>query len=223
MNTIQNKPYDGKLIYKGYEKLYNLLYEKYYHHSNIIQCTYYSIAHNEIQFETDGFNAGSYHFIGHLSSYRWHKIYMMPMHNLNPVQIRVDTSEEEGIRYVFDSSIEFPTMYGVEPIIGDILIFDNPINPELKMPFVVTGGIEKSNISNKYFSRVNITGYPIKVSELDNQVINTYCYIDLFRKIYKIEDALILLKSIETKINKEKIIKTFYNGVHKILHTKTIN
>jgi len=205
----------GKLHPVGYEdNFYDMLYNIYADTKYPYFCTYYSVDHDKMVLSKNEFDGLSYGFLGENSTYRWKKIHMFPISKFDQVTFRIETDEESGVKQVYETNIEYPTMFGVEPIYGDIILVPNAANKNIITPFVITGDIEKSNAGSFSFIRAQVRAYPFLEKEIDRQVTDEYCYIDLFKAIYKLELAMPMLKSIEMKMNLErKLLNSYKNGL----------
>lgn len=212
MNTNHNY-YNGKLHQVGFEDaFFNLLYNTYNNTKYPYFVTYYNMDHSVMDFGTDEFDVGSYEFLGNLSSFRWRKIYNFPLSKIDQISFRVNTDEERGVHSEYETSVEYPTMIGVEPIFGDIMRITNPADKSMSTTFILTGDIEKSSAGKVNFIRAQMSAFNINLEKLENQTTTEYVYVDIFKKIYDIQTGLLLIKATEIKTELDVTIQKMKRG-----------
>lgn len=182
--------------YQYIHEYQQLLYDFYSktHVSYIV--TYYNLDTTSTVWEDINILGGSYEKIGSLSGIKWNKYLLLPIYFPEEISTALEANEI-GLIKENDSHIVLPTSYNITPYTRDIVkleqSFLRPTN-DIYPIFSVTG-IEKTTNTDKYFYRLKIEVEQSRtITDIDQQVNNTYIFFEYTKKIYTLQDATFLTK-----------------------------
>lgn len=191
---MSRENYRGKFNLHDYGQYFQNYYNEYFDFNHAYICTYYHVNMEASLFDND-LEAGSYdQLVGDHSGYVWDVIYSFPIFTIDKVDFRVQMDEQRGVFQELETTISFPSMFGLEPMFGDVLIFEDIHNPALKRVYYVSTTLEKSIPGNKTYFRVGLKGYNIlDWNQFYSQVNDSYIFVDIFSSIYELDLGLSLL------------------------------
>jgi len=206
--------------YQNYRRLYEyvheyqkLIYEVYSKTVNRFLVTYYNINKETTVWDDEFVFGGSYERIGDLTGMRWNKYLLLPVYYPDEVSTAF-AGEDIGYIKEGESSITFPSSYGIQPYPGDLVKFEQaflrPTNDTYPI-FIVTNA-EKSVNTDKTFWKLKIE---VRESEItthaDRQLSNIFTFFEYTKKIYEISDASFLTKMLDKNEALRARLKELYD------------
>jgi len=197
---------------------FHYVYELYATEYPAYPITYYSMDYDNSILEDQYLDGGTYekNGLGPLSGKKWKKIMMFPVHNIEQIQPSFDPSEKGLIlRDSETSSFTFPDVYGMKPVEGDFIIFDQGFMQQdinIKPMFVVSG----LSLAH-YGDYLNIYKCTVRVvgdfrSTIEQQISSYHMFLEFDKKIHRVDNAHILLEMERKNFNlSEKLRGLFHN------------
>jgi len=157
---------------------------------------YYNLDIENSNIEKDKLQNGSYEMIGDLSNYKWRKILLMSVNEVEPLNM-IPTADERGVTYSEKfTTMMFPQIYELIPRIHDFLSFDclNVLNNYNKrsLPMFEVVSIEKSNDFDIGFFKVMCKVSYVTSHNLDKQLSGVYSLVDFEKQIYPIDQSIVI-------------------------------
>jgi len=187
------------------EDFLNLVYRFYAQHGIAYVCTYYHLDLTNSICDKDILDGASYEDIGEWSGLVWEKILMVPMYNTEQVSVNFFADERGFTKAEQKTSFNFPTLYGIIPTAKDFVIFDEIVVNKDSQPrdYQVFQVVNKERATNSWFDfwRVNVDITHWKKSQLDEQVRETFIFIDYEKQIYPATIGQILYSNMQKNSN----------------------
>lgn len=181
---------------------YNTLYEIYTKDYVGYPVTYYSVDFDKSIYDRDELEGGSYDKfgVGDLSGFKWKKIILLPVYGIEQIQ-PMFTGDEKGLT-LSDSentSCSFSESYGLLPNEWDVInfyqdfMFDYDVPTE---PIFVVKNTSMATYGKITHWKCDLKVAPFTLSDLENQVSEVLMFLEVTKKIYTIETAQEILKSL---------------------------
>lgn len=183
-------------IYDYIHEYQNLIYNFYSKDVVAFLTTYYHIDTQDTIWEDENVFAGSYDRVGELSGVKWNKILLLPVYYIEDVTTSFD-GQDIGYIKENDSILVIPSTYGFTPLPNDKIKFEQeylrPTNDVY--PVFNVGGIEKSVNADRLFWKMKVhVEQSVTISQLEQQISNTYTFFEYDKKIHTIPDAQFLAR-----------------------------
>lgn len=200
-------------IYDYIHEYQRLVYEYYSVHGVAFLVTYYNIDPNNTIWDNENLLGGSYERIGDLTGMRFRKILSLPVYWFDDVQSVFD-GQQIGYIKEGQSTMVFPSSYGITPYPGDFVKFEQsflrPTNDVY--PVFVVGGVEKSANTDKTFWKTNIqVRESLKTSDVDAQVTDILSFVEYDKKIHRLDDAASIARTLIKNDNLSIRLKSLYD------------
>ncbi len=181
-------------IYDYIHEYQNLIYDFYSKDVVAFLTTFYHIDTSSTIWEDENVFAGSYDRVGEYSGVRWNKILLLPVYYIEDVSTAFD-AQDIGYIKENDSTIVIPSTYGFTPLPNDKIKFEQaylrPTNDVY--PVFNVGGVEKSVNTDRLFWKMKIhTEQSVTLTQLEQQVSETYTFFEYDKKIHTVPDAQFL-------------------------------
>lgn len=167
---------------------FNLVYQFYAQHGIAYICTYYHLDLTNSICDKDILDNASYETIGDLSGLVWEKILMLPMYNIEEVQIPFFADEKGFTKSEQKTSLNFPSLYGITPTAKDFIQFDefvlNENSSQSQYPLFQVVNQERATNTFFDFWRINLDVTFWTKSQVENQVRETFIFVDYEKDIY---------------------------------------
>lgn len=216
MNINSRFPNQSKFITNNnYINDYIDLVNDYYSNWNLntIKVTYYNLDIENSVIDKEKLNGGSYEIVGKKSGWRWRKVLEVPINGLSQVNT-TPTNDEKGTtnsEKLLDAF--FPRTIGIVPKVHDFIaleqfnvnnhyILNNP-------PLYEVVNIEKSNEFELAFYKINMKISYVTKDAIDMQLHDILDFVDFEKKLYALDQSIILQKLIEQKC--ENKIKNLFD------------
>jgi hypothetical protein len=178
-------------IYDYIHEYQNLIYNFYSKDVVAFLTTFYHIDTGNTVWEDENVFAGSYDRVGEFSGVQWNKIILLPVYYIEEVSTSFD-AQDIGYIKEGDSTLIIPSTYGFTPLPNDKIKFEQeylrPTNDVY--PVFNIGGIEKSVNTDKLFWKIKVhVEQSVTISQLEQQVSDTYTFFEYDKKIHTIPDA----------------------------------
>lgn len=187
------------------EDFLNLVYRYYAQHGIAYICTYYHLDLTNSICDKDILDAASYEDIGDWSGLVWEKILMVPMYNTEQVSINFFADERGFTKSEQKTSFNFPTLYGIIPTSKDFVVFEEVVlNKNYSSTQVpVFQVVNQERATNTWFDfwRVNMDVSHWEKSQLDQQVRETFIFIDYEKQIYPATIGQVLYSNMQKNTN----------------------
>jgi len=186
-------------LYSYIHDYQNLLYNFYSKHHVAFLTTYWNINKDETIWDDEHMFGGAYERTGDLSGMKWDKYLLLPIYFPDEITTAFDGSET-GYNKEQESSIVFPSSYGITPYPGDIVKLEQQfLNPnDNTYPTFVVGGIEVHPNTEYRFWKLKIQVFQSeKTAAVENQTEDVFVFFDYDKKIHPLDDAIALAKLME--------------------------
>ena len=180
---------------------YKTVYELYTDVSPAYPCTYYNIDWDKSVYD-ESLMGGSYERggLGELSGIKYRKIQMLPIYNVESIQPSYDGSETGfNMKESEQTSITFPSSYGIIPYPWDIVFFDQAFmfrGQETAVAFVVKNK-ELSTYGDITHYRLRLeaagSGRGDAIRKVEDQVVDKYVFLEVTKKTHPSHLASLLL------------------------------
>ena len=201
-------------IYDYIHEYQNLIYNFYSKDVVAFLTTYYHIDTEDTIWEDENIFAGSYDRVGEFSGVKWNKVLLLPVYYIEDVTTSFD-GQDIGYIKDNDSTLIIPSTYGFTPLPNDKIKFEQeylrPTNDVY--PVFNVGGIEKSVNADRLFWKMKVhVEQSITISQLEQQVSDTYTFFEYDKKIHTISDAEFLARLLAKNEDIREITKdTLYD------------
>ena len=200
-------------IYDYIHEYQKLIYDVYSKFASAFLTTYYNINKETTVWDNEYVSGGMYERVGDLTGLKWNKYLLLPIFYIEDVTT-VFAGEDIGFIKENETTLVFPSTYGIQPYPGDIVKFEQsylrPTNDTYPI-FVVTN-LEKSVNTDRTFWRMKVE---IKKSEIttrvDKQVSDTFVFFDYTKKIYPVNSASFLTKMLSKNERIKSRLKELYD------------
>lgn len=185
---------------------FELLYNYYSAAGNRTPLTYYHLDLSNSVCDKTILAGGSYQRFGELSGRRWKKINMLPVYNIEQVQLAL-TSDESGNNFNSNTSFFLPTIYQIQPHVHDFMIYeqikerDDPYTAYT--PMYEVNNVEKTSQAKLTFWKVQLEVSGNIKDQIEKQLSGNYTFVEYEKQIYPTSDAIFLQKMIvkNSKLN----------------------
>jgi len=189
-------PQNYNRIYDYVHEYQELLYDYYAEHAPRFLTTYYNMNFEETVWDDDQIMGGAYQPTGELSGIRRNKILLLPIYFPDEITTLFEGSEE-GYQKNTETSIVIPCKHGFIPYPNDIIKFEQDYLSYVNdtYPLYRVTGIEIHPNTNKRFWKLKLRVFQSLTTEaVDEQVINTYSFVEYNKQIHWLEDAQFISK-----------------------------
>jgi len=186
-------------LYGYIHEYQNLVYDYYAKIGVAFLVTYWNINKDKTVWDDDQILGGSYERTGSLTGIKFDKYLLLPVYFTDEINTGFDATET-GQNKEQETTIVFPSVYGITPYPGDIVkleqAFMRPTNNVYPL-FIVTG-VEIHPNTDRRFWKLKIKVYQSKViSDVDDQVEDVFVFFDYDKKIHTLDEATILAKMLD--------------------------
>ena len=202
--------YEWMEHYSQYISEYKRLRTMYADYVPMIFCTYYRLD-TEISIYDNKYNS-AYELLGNLTGLKWDKILLFPVTYGSFIQNNLDYNEKGIVSIGTDTQVTVVLEMGLTPKIDDLLIFnDAGATPGYEGNILYrVKNIEISNIgSDKYEHKLSLEAVHAKPQQIENQVHDTYIYVDTYRSIYENSTGTILIDCDSKAVSLEEAIRSY--------------
>jgi len=198
---------------QNWERLYEYIHEYqelvldvYSKHGVAFLTTYWNINKDTTVWDKKQMYAGSYEKTGNLSGMKWDKYLLLPVYFAEEISTSFDGSET-GLIKEQETSIVFPSIYGITPYANDIVKFESEFlqSENDTYPIFKVTGVEPYPNTEKRYWKLRCKVYESKGTEkLESKTEDTYVFVDYDKKIHTVEEA----KTIARMLVKDEELKT---------------
>ena len=186
-------------LYSYIHDYQNLLYNFYSKHHVAFLTTYWNINKDTTIWDNEDIFGGSYERLGNLSGMKWNKYLLLPVYFPDEITTSFDGSDT-GYNKEQETTIVIPSSYGITPYPGDIIKFEqqflNPINNTY--PIFIVGGIDIYPNTENRFWKMKVQVFQSEgISAIENQTENIFVFFDYDKKIYTLNESIVLIKLME--------------------------
>lgn len=199
---------------QNWERLYDYIHEYqelvldyYSKHGVAFLTTYWNINKDTTVWDDTQMFGGAYETTGDLSGIKWDKYLLLPVYFADEISTAFDGSET-GLIKEQETSIVFPSIYGITPYAGDFVKFESEFLQSTNdtYPLFEITGIEPFPNTEKRYWKLKCKVFQSKgIEKLEAKTENTYVFFDYDKKIHTVEEATtlarMLAKDEELKIN----------------------
>jgi hypothetical protein len=199
---------------QNWERLYEYIHEYqelvldyYSKHGVAFLTTYWNINKDTTVWDKEQMYAGAYEKTGKLSGMKWDKYLLLPVYFSEEISTAFDGSET-GLIKEQETSIVFPSIYGITPYAGDVVKFESEFlqSENDTYPIFKITGVEPYPNTEKRYWKLHCKVYQSKSTDkMEAKTENTYVFFDYDKKIHTVEEAQtlarMLVKDEELKIN----------------------
>lgn len=190
--TIQNY----ERLYQYIHEYQNLLYDYYSKHVVRFLVTYYNLNVDQTIWEDEDIFGGAYEDTGDLSGVKRNKILLLPVYYPEEINTAFD-GEDIGYNKNTETTIVIPSTYGFTPYPDDVLKFEQdflrPTN-DIYPLYHVTGVEIHPNTDRRYWRLKCQVFQSETLSAVDEQVENTYSFVEYDKQIHTLADAQFISK-----------------------------
>ena len=198
---------------QNWERLYEYIHEYqelvldvYSKHGVAFLTTYWNINKDTTVWDKKQMYAGSYEKTGNLSGMKWDKYLLLPVYFAEEISTSFDGSET-GLIKEQETSIVFPSIYGITPYANDIVKFESEFlqSENDTYPIFKVTGVEPYPNTEKRYWKLRCKVYESKGTEkLESKTEDTYVFVDYDKKIHTVEEA----KTIARMLVKDEELNT---------------
>lgn len=210
---IRNYSYIGDY----YKTLYDIYTKDYVGYP----VTYYSVDFDRSVYDRDELSGGSYDKfgVGDLSGFKWKKIILLPVYGIEQIQ-PVFTGDEKGLTLADseNTSCSFSESYGLLPTEWDVLNFYQDFMFDYEVPTEPIFIVKNTSIAT--YGKIthwkcDLKVAPFTLADLENQVSEVMMFLEVTKKIYTMETAQEILKTLNTlqTIGKTHVSKIYDDKV----------
>jgi len=200
-------------IYDYIHEYQNLIYNFYSKDAVAFLTTYYHVSTQETVWEDENIFGGSYDRVGEYSGVKWNKILLLPVYYIEEINTAFD-GQDIGYIKENDTTLVIPSTYGFTPLPNDKVKMEQeflrPTNDVY--PIFNVGGIEKSVNADRLFWKIKVhVEQSVTLSQLDQQVLETYTFFEYDKKIHSLNDAEFLTRLLAKNEDLRTITTTLYD------------
>lgn len=200
-------------LYGYIHEYQRLVYEYYSKHSVAFLTTYYHIRKEETIWEDEFIMGGPYEQIGELQGIKREKILLLPVYFADEIATLFD-GQEIGYHKENETTIVFPSEYGIIPLPHDIIKFEQeflrPSNDTY--PLFHVSGVEIHPNTDRRFWKLKLETIQSRItSEVETQVIETKVFFDYDKKIHSLQNAEFLTKMMAKNKDLKDILSQLYD------------
>lgn len=183
-------------IYSYIEEYQRLILDFYSKVHTAFLVTYYSLDSTATIWDNELLMSGSYEKIGNFSGIKWKRIILLPVFFIEEISTQFDGQEIGYIKENFTSFV-IPSSYGLIPKPNDIIKLEQSYLRSVNdtYPLFIVTGLEKSSNTDKTFWKIRVEVEQSRTkNEIDQQVTESFVFLEYFKRIYSIEDAEFIIK-----------------------------
>ena len=198
---------------QNWERLYEYIHEYqelvldyYSKHGVAFLTTYWNINKETTVWDKQQMYGGAYEKTGNLSGMKWDKYLLLPVYFSEEIATQFDGSET-GLIKEQETSIVFPSIYGITPYANDIVKFESEFlqSENDTYPIFKVTGVEPYPNTEKRYWKLKLKVYESKGTErLESKTEDTYVFVDYDKKIHTVEEA----KTLARMLAKDEELKT---------------
>ena len=178
-------------LYEYIQEYFQLVYQYYSRHAVAFLVNYYHISKENSIWETDKLYGGAYERLGDLSGIKYDKYLLTPVYFIEETGAEFEGTEE-GYKKKSETSMVFPSSYGITPYAGDYVKFEQsylqPINDTY--PIYTVGEIEKSSNTAITFWKTKLyVEQSRSTNELDKQTNGVYVFFDYDKQFHTLDES----------------------------------
>lgn len=171
-----------------------LVYDYYSKIGVAFLVTYYNIDTLDTVWEDEYMMNGPYEKIGNLTGLKWKKYLLLPVYFIDEMNTQFDGSEVGYIKEN-ETTMVIPSSFGLQPYPNDIVKLEQeylrPTN-DVYPVFTVTGIEKSTNADRSFFKMKLMIEQSRTLTEVENQVTDTYTFFEYTKKIYELTDSVFL-------------------------------
>ena len=198
-------------LYEYIQEYQELVLDYYSKHGVAFLTTYWNINKDTTVWDKEQMYAGSYEKTGDLSGMKWDKYLLLPVYFSEEISTGFDGSEI-GLVKEQETSIVFPSIYGITPYANDVVKFESEFlqSENDTYPIFKVTGVEPYPNTEKRYWKLKCKVYESKGTErLEVKTEDTYVFVDYDKKIHTVEEA----KTIARMLAKDEELKTNLNDM----------
>lgn len=199
-------------IYEYIHEYQNLVYDYYSKHVVAFLTTYYNLNVCETIWEDEDLMGGAYEQVGELSGIKRNKILVLPLFYSEEYSTAFD-GQEIGLVKENETSFVMPSTYNFKPYPNDIIkleqTFLSPNNDTFPL-FIVTGVEIHPNTERRFWKIRAKTFQSEGLSSVEEQVINTYSFVEYDKKIHTLDDSQFIARL----LYKHSLLRPLLNNLY---------
>lgn len=205
-----------------YERLYSyiyeyqkLVYDVYSKHAIAFLIDFYNINTDDTTWDNVQLDGGSYERIGELSGQTFTKYRLLPVYFIEQIPETQLDGTEYGLNQLNETTFVIPSSYEIEPVHGSFVKLDQTflMSKNDLYPVFIVEGIEKSVNAEITFWKLKIRTFQSKIiSEIEDQVKDSYIFLDYDKKIHTLDNASFLTKMMEKNELLKKEVTDYYDN-----------
>ena len=200
-------------LYQYIHDYQNLLYSFYAKHAVAFLTTYWNINKEVTIWDNRDMMGGAYERTGDLTGIRWNKYLLLPIYFPDEITSPFDGTET-GLNKIQETSIVFPSEYGLTPYAGDIVKLEQqflrPTNNTYPI-FMVEGIDIHPNTDYRFWKLKLKVHHSTTTDVIDDQTEDTFVFFDYDKKIHPIEEALSLARLLEKNAELKSRLEEIYD------------
>lgn len=203
---------------QNWERLYEYIHEYqelvldyYSKHGVAFLTTYWNINKDTTVWDKQQMYGGAYEKTGDLSGMKWDKYLLLPVYFSEEIATGFDGSDI-GLVKEQETSIVFPSIYGITPYANDIIKFESEFlqSQNDTYPLFKVTGVEPYPNTEKRYWKLRCKVYESKSTDkLEAKTEDTYVFFDYDKKIHTVEEATTLARMLA----KDEELKTNLNDM----------
>jgi hypothetical protein len=188
---------------QNWERLYEYIHEYqelvqdyYSRHGVAFLSTYWNINKEKTVWDKQQMYGGAYEKTGELSGMKWDKYLLLPVYFAEEISTGFDGSEI-GLIKEQETSIVFPSVYGITPYANDVVKFESEYlqSENDTYPLFKVTGVEPYPNTEKRYWKLRLKVYESKAIErLEAKTEDTYVFFDYDKKVHTVEEATTLAR-----------------------------
>ncbi len=194
---------------------YELIYQYYSAADhNQVPVTYYNLDISNSVLDTEVLDAGSYEMMGEYSGWLWKKILMLPVYNLEAVDLTMNADETGVTNQNQQTTLYIPQVYEIIPKVHDHLIYDqlswrnDSFKSNLQMFEVMN--ISKSSDADVTFWKLMLKASSKTKEQIEQQLSSNLTFVNYEKRIYTTDDAIYFARQMDKNINLD--MKDLFNN-----------
>ena len=199
-------------IYDYIHEYQNLVYNYYSKHVVAYLVTYYNLNVCETIWEDEDIMGGAYEQVGDLSGIKRNKILTLPLFYSEEYSTSFD-GQEIGYTKENETSFVMPSTYNFKPYPNDIIKLEqeflSPVNDTFPL-FIVTGVEIHPNTERRFWKIRAKTFQSEGLSSVEEQVINTYSFVEYDKKIHTLDDSQFIARL----LYKHSLLRPLLNNLY---------
>ena len=178
-------------LYSYLEEYNNLVYNYYSKIAVAFLTTYYNINKDQTVWDTTDLLGGAYERIGELSGVKYDKYLLLPVYFSDEYSTSFD-GQDIGQVKENETTITIPSSYGITPLAGDLVKFDQTFLRETNntYPTYIVTGVDIHPNTDKRFWKLKLeTNQSITDTQIDAQVNEIFVFFDYDKTIHPLAEA----------------------------------